>query len=105
MSIVSLPLGLRLARRRVTAPAAPATASSLADLTAGQTAVVSAVEHGDDPALARRLFDLGFTPGVEVQMLRRAPLADPVVFRVAGYDIALRRAQARIITVAAPAAP
>lgn len=49
------------------------------------------------PAIARRLFDLGFAPGVEVEMLRRAPLADPVVYRIAGYEIALRRAQARCI--------
>ena len=54
-----------------------------------------------DPATTRRMFDLGFAPGVEVEMLRRAPLADPALFRVAGYDIALRRAQARCIRVAA----
>jgi Fe2+ transport system protein FeoA len=32
-------------------------------------------------------------------MVRRAPMADPVVFRVAGYDVALRRVQARCIAV------
>ena len=45
------------------------------------------------------MIDLGFTPGAEVQALRRAPLADPLMFRIAGYEIALRRAQARCIRV------
>ena len=33
------------------------------------------------------------------QMLRRAPLADPVVFRIVGYEVALRRTEARCILV------
>ncbi|MGB1222792.1 MAG: FeoA family protein [Mycobacterium sp.] len=32
-----------------------------------------------------------------MQALRKAPLADPLMFRIAGYEIALRRAQARCI--------
>lgn len=39
----------------------------------------------------RRLYDLGFAPGVEVQVLRRAPARDPWVYRLAGVEIALRR--------------
>jgi ferrous iron transport protein A len=72
---------------------------TLADMVTGQQGYVVAVEADEDPAAARRLFDLGFVPGAAVQMVRKAPLADPVVFRVAGYDIALRREQARWVTV------
>ena len=32
-------------------------------------------------------------------MVRRAPLRDPVIFRVGDYEIALRTAQARCIHV------
>jgi ferrous iron transport protein A len=74
-------------------------ADTLADMVTGQQGYVVAVEADEDPAAARRLFDLGFVPGAAVQMVRKAPLADPVVFRVAGYDIALRREQARWVTV------
>lgn len=77
----------------------PAAGLSLADLAKGQAGVVVAVRDDGDPAVARRLVDLGFAPGTEVRMLRRAPLQDPVVFRVAGYDIALRRVQASCIKV------
>ncbi|WP_148616452.1 FeoA family protein [Nocardioides rubriscoriae] len=82
------------------APAIPATATgTLAELDCGARARVTGVSGGADPATARRLVDLGFAPGAEVEMVRRAPMADPVVFRVAGYDIALRRMQARCIQV------
>ena len=70
---------------------------TLADLARGERATVAEVRGDADPAVCRRLLDLGFVPGTEVCVLRRAPLADPVVFRVAGYDIALRHAQARCI--------
>lgn len=72
---------------------------TLADLTSGQSACIVDICADSDPAIARRMFDLGFAPGVQVEMLRRAPMADPVVFRIAGYEIALRRAQARCIQV------
>lgn len=106
MSILSV---ARTPRRRalVAAPAAavaePASAT-LEGMRRGQRAVVEGIESLDDPAAARRLFDLGFVPGAPVEMVRRAPLADPVVFRVAGYEIALRREQARWVRVCAEVA-
>lgn len=72
---------------------------TLADLQRGERALV--IGYGDevDPSAARRLFDLGLVPGVEVTMVRRAPLRDPVIFRVGDYEIALRGAQSRSIHV------
>lgn len=75
--------------------------ATMADMVTGQRARVVGVDAGGDDGAARRLFDLGFVPGADVEMVRRAPLADPVVFRVAGYDIALRRQQARWVSVSA----
>ncbi|WP_370248025.1 ferrous iron transport protein A [Nocardioides sp.] len=72
---------------------------SLADLERGRPAEVCGVESAD-PAIAQRLLDLGFVPGTPVEMVRRAPLRDPVIYRVAGYEIALRRAQAACIRIA-----
>lgn len=89
-------------RRRALGRAASAEPDpTLAGMARGQRAYVASVDETADPAAARRLFELGFVPGAEVQMVRRAPLADPVVFRVAGYEIALRHAQARWVTVSA----
>lgn len=52
-----------------------------------------------DPHVLRRLFDLGFAPGAEAEMLRRAPLRDPLMFRVAGTEIVLRRNEAKRVLV------
>ena len=87
-------------RRRHLASAAetdtPAT-RTLADLIRGQRAKV--VGYGDEVAAstARRFFDLGIVPGIEVTMVRRAPLRDPIVFRVGDYEIALRTDQSRCL--------
>ncbi len=66
---------------------------SLADLAPGTRAEIVGVVASAGPAIARRLADLGFTPGSIVDVVRRAPLRDPVVYRVKDYEICLRRAQ------------
>ena len=47
----------------------------------------------------RRLFDLGFAPGTEVRVLRRAPMGDPTAFYLRGSQICLRRTEAKLIRV------
>ncbi|MFT9599092.1 FeoA family protein [Mesobacillus sp.] len=44
--------------------------------------------HG---TMRRRLLDLGFVPGAIVEVVRRSPLGDPVVYRVSGASVALRK--------------
>lgn len=72
---------------------------TLADLQRGQHARVIGYGPEVEPSAARRLFDLGLVPGIEVTMVRRAPLRDPVIFRVGDYEIALRAVQSRGIHV------
>lgn len=48
---------------------------------------------------ARRLMDLGMTRGTAVEVVRRAPLGDPLEVRVRGFMLTLRRAEAEHITV------
>jgi len=55
---------------------------------------------GDD-ALARRLGDMGLLPGTTVELLARAPLGDPLLFRLRGYRLALRRDEAARVRVEA----
>ncbi len=47
----------------------------------------------------RRLLDMGMVPGVEVEMVRNAPLGDPMQFLVKGYNLALRKNEAEQIVV------
>ena len=46
-----------------------------------------------------RLLDLGFTPGEEITVTQRAPLGDPLIVRVRGALLALRRREAAWIRV------
>ena len=54
-----------------------------------------------DADLRRRLLEMGFTSGAEVEVIRRAPLGDPIEFRLRGYHLSLRDDQARFVTIKA----
>ncbi|MFF8925938.1 ferrous iron transport protein A [Streptomyces longwoodensis] len=70
---------------------------TLADMVPGTRITVVAVVVDGAPDVARRLADLGFTPGTLVEVVRRAPLRDPVVYRVKDYEVCLRREQAACV--------
>lgn len=74
----------------------------LDELEVGLEAVVECLE-GAGPT-ERRLMDLGLLPNTSVRLLRRAPLGDPSVYALRGYQLCLRRAEARRIRVR-PIAP
>jgi ferrous iron transport protein A len=69
----------------------------LTDLPPGRVAEVVAV----DPACqaAKRLLDLGFTPGTKIRVVRRAPLGDPMVYELRGMRLCLRRSEADWVRV------
>jgi ferrous iron transport protein A len=54
--------------------------------------------EGSGP-VAKRLMEMGIVPGAPVSVVRCAPLGDPIEIRVRGYHLALRRSEARTITV------
>lgn len=72
---------------------------SLVDLPAGGSATVVGIADAAEPHIARRLADLGLTPGTAVTVVRRAPLRDPTLYRFAGTSLCLRAAQAQHVTV------
>ena len=80
--------------------APPSTHTCLSDLRLGTSARVIGLQEdtAEDP-ISKRLSNLGFVPGRTVTPLRRAPLGDPVVYRVADYELCLRRHEARIVRV------
>ena len=77
------------------APQAGTTSLNL--LPHGRAARVVAVDGVD--AVARRLMEMGVVPGAPVRVVKAAPLGDPIQVRVRGYDLALRRAEAQMISV------
>jgi ferrous iron transport protein A len=72
-------------------------ARALADLAPGEQGRVARM--GGDADAVRRLQDLGLIRGTTVEMVRRAPLGDPLEVRVRGFMLTLRRSEAEHITV------
>ncbi|WP_428911599.1 FeoA family protein [Niallia sp. Krafla_26] len=62
---------------------------SLSDCSKGERFVIQELEL--EGVMRRRLLDLGFVKGVEVLVLQRSPLGDPVAYRVSGTTVALRK--------------
>jgi len=90
---------LSAAMNRPEAPArSAARAVPLADLAPGTHAVIKSVDATSPIGL--RLADLGFLPHTPIQVLRRAPLGDPVAYELRGYRLCLRREEAlRVLVV------
>lgn len=75
---------------------------ALSDMRVGQSGILEAVELPDK--VSDHLAHLGFLPGANVEVLRRAPAGDPTVYRIDGVEVALRKETARHITVELAAA-
>ncbi len=71
---------------------------TLDKLKVGQDAVIVSVEN-DDKALRAHILNMGLTPGVEVTLIKTAPLGDPMEFRLRGYELTLRKDNASKITI------
>lgn len=69
----------------------------LSELATGEKAkVVKILGHG---AFRKRLMEMGFVKGQEVDVLLHAPLKDPIKYRILGYEVSLRRSEAELIEV------
>lgn len=69
----------------------------LSELSPGERGQV--VEIKSRGPLAERLAAMGVTVGTSVEVVRRAPLGDPVDFRIRGYHLSLRKREAELVYV------
>lgn len=67
------------------------------DMEIGEQAVVTGL--GCSGALRRRIIDMGITPGAIVILRKAAPMGDPLELNVRGYELSIRRSEAKEITV------
>ncbi len=63
----------------------------------GATVRIVSLESSDTVTL--RLMEMGMVPGSAVRVVKFAPLGDPIQICVRNYHLALRRNEARAITV------
>ena len=92
----TIPLALAAARHVSVVPS-PALPVPLGELRVGTQALV--VEIGGHGKHQRRMLDMGFVPGAAVTVIRRAPLGDPIEYRVKDTAVALRQKDANTVLV------
>ncbi len=75
----------------------PAAAQPLTSVSLGTTATVTEIKL--PPQSRPRLMEMGLLVGTAVELVRFAPLGDPVEIKVRGYHLTLRRHEADQIFV------
>ncbi len=70
---------------------------SLNELRPGEYAIVSDILCDD--LLTRRLLSLGCIKGTQIQLKKVAPLGDPIVITLKGFNLAIRKKDASDIIV------
>jgi Fe2+ transport system protein FeoA len=71
---------------------------TLEELKIGQTGTIAAVRG--EGALRLRLLDMGLIPKTKIAMIKVAPMGDPIEICVRGYELTLRKDDARNILLA-----
>jgi ferrous iron transport protein A len=66
-------------------------------LAVGRAARIAEPRPGTE--IPRRLADLGFVPGTELCIVRRAPFGDPLELEIRGYRLCLRAEQVESLRV------
>lgn len=72
---------------------------TLDQLKIGERGIIAAMVGPD--AVVQRLMEMGLTEGEEVELVRRAPLGDPIEIRIRDYDLSLRASEASRVSIAA----
>lgn len=70
---------------------------TLRDLKPGQSGVVASI--GGAGNIRRRVLEMGVTPGTKVDVVKVAPLGDPVEVVLRGYNLSLRKEEAEAIVM------
>ncbi len=63
----------------------------------GRTCVIQAVSG--EGAIRTRMLEMGLIKGTVIKVIRVAPLGDPIEFEVKGYNLSLRKKEARMVAV------
>ena len=69
----------------------------LSQMAIGQTGTIE--EFTGQGGISQRLQEMGITRGIKIQLVRFAPMGDPIDIKVRGYHLSLRRKEAEVILV------
>ena len=68
----------------------------LSELKKGQTGIIDSFT---DYELSLKLLEMGCIPGELIELIRIAPLGDPIAISVSGYMLSMRKEEAATIRV------
>ena len=69
---------------------------NLSELQFGQVAIIDSFT---DPVMSLKLLEMGCIPGERVELVKIAPMGDPIAISVAGYLLSLRKAEASTVLI------
>ena len=78
--------------------------TTLQDMRSGDSGIIVGLAESGS-AYRKKLLSMGLTPGTAFQVTRVAPLGDPIELRIRGFDLSLRKHEARILNVEKSATP
>lgn len=70
---------------------------TLKDVQVGESTKV--IKFHGDGAIKRRIMEMGITKGIELRVVKVAPLGDPMQVNVRGYELSIRKGDAQMIEV------
>ncbi len=70
---------------------------TLLDLKNGEKGIITKVKGRG--AFRRRIMEMGFVSGKTVEVIKKAPLKDPIEYNLLGYNVSLRSSEAELIEV------
>jgi ferrous iron transport protein A len=71
---------------------------NLSNLKPGQQGTILKLDSSIGP-IRRRLMDMGVIPGERIKVEKVAPMGDPIEVTVKGYNLSLRKAEAKGIEI------
>ena len=72
---------------------------TLKDVKPGETVTIVRYQKSGDVDLRRHLLGMGFVKGTKIHVKKVAALGDPIEMNIRGYDICLRKEEAKNIEV------
>src|SRR5674476_207066 len=71
--------------------------TTLYDLTEGEEGIILKIKGRGQ--FRQRISEMGFVVGKNVSVVKKAPLRDPIEYKIMGYHISLRNSEAQLIEV------
>lgn len=69
----------------------------LIDIKPGEKAYIKKVKGRG--SFRKRIIEMGFVKGQQVEYVQQAPLNDPIIFKILNYEVSLRKSEASLIEV------